>query len=146
MIQKSIDEPNANLKFLEELKKTRATDELNNIINIGACNVHAVHGAFETEVLSRGWDIKKLLKGAHCILHDIPARREDHFRNTGSTKYLLLFVPVGWIEDKDAAERLRELQSNIVKIFDFWEGLVKSKRLNSRTYLNVLTHIEFRLL
>ena len=138
IIQILIDGSNTNLKFLEELKKTRTTDELNDIINIGTCNLRTVHGAFKTGVLSSGWDIKKLLKSSQCILHDTPAKREDYFNITGSTKYALPFVSTRW--------RLIELWPNIVKIFDFWEGLVKSKRQSSKSYLNVLNHIKDKLI
>ena len=95
------------------MKKTRHTDEVNDIINIGTCNLHTDHGGF----LSSGWDIKKLLKGAHPILHDTPARREDYFNITGSTEYPLPFVSTIWMEDKVIAERLTELWPNIAKIF-----------------------------
>ena len=74
-----MNEPNTSLKFLVELKKTKAAVELNNIIDMGTCNHHTVQGIFETGVLSSGWDIKKLKNGAHCILHDTAARIEYHF-------------------------------------------------------------------
>ena len=46
------------------------------------------------------------------------------------------------MEDKVVAERLIELWLNIVKISDFWEGLVRSKRPSSKSCLNMLTHIK----
>ena len=42
-----MDGPNTNLKFLEENKKKRETEELKDIIDIGTCNLHTVHGSFE---------------------------------------------------------------------------------------------------
>ena len=73
---------NTNLKFLEELKKIKTADELNNIIDIGTCNLHTVYGAFETGILSSGWNTKKLLKGAYCALHDTRDVREDYINIT----------------------------------------------------------------
>ena len=44
-----------------------------------------MHGAFKTGVESTDWKIKKILKAAFQILHDSPARREDHKSITGCT-------------------------------------------------------------
>ena len=92
-----MDGPNTNLKFLEELKKTRATAELNDIVNFSICNLHAVHhGAFETGVLSSGFGIKKLLEGAHHIIHNTPARKEDYFNITRFNKIPSLYQLDRW--------------------------------------------------
>ena len=77
IIQISVDGTNTNLKFLDELKKTRATDELNDVINMGTCNLYTVQNIFEIGVSSSGWDIKKLLKGAQPALHDTHAMKEE---------------------------------------------------------------------
>ena len=76
--------------------------------------------------------MKKFLKGSHRILADTLARREDYFNIPGSTTYDLPFCNTRWIEDKPVAERLIDVWQNILKIFDFWEGLVKSKRPKSK--------------
>ena len=47
-----MDGLNTNLKFREESNKTRATDELNDNVNIATCSLQFAHGAFETGVLS----------------------------------------------------------------------------------------------
>ena len=43
-------------------------------------------------------------------------------------------------------DRLIELWPNILKIFEFWEGLVKFKRPKSKSYTNVLSHIQDTLI
>ena len=91
IIQVSMDGPNTNLKFLEEYKKRRETEELKDIIDIGTCILHTVHGSFEKVVERSNWEMKKLLKGSHRILADTPTRREDYFNITGSTTYPLPF-------------------------------------------------------
>ena len=116
-----MDGPNTNLKV-------KAEGELPQFIDIGTCNLHTVHGAFETGATKSGWNLKKLLKGAHQILRDTPARRKDHFNLTGCSKFPLPFVATRWVEDKGLSDRLIELWDNIKKVFDFGEGLAKSKR------------------
>ena len=146
ILQVSMDGPSTNLRFLEELQKEKKADQLREVIDIGTCNLHTVHRSLETGVTKSGWNLKKLLKGAHRILHDTPARREDYFNITGSTKYPLPFVATRWVEDKQVGERLIELWPNILKIFDFWVGLAQSKRPKSNSYKNVLVHITDKLM
>ena len=141
MIQVSTDGPNTNLKFLEEYQKKRVQGELPQFIDIGTCNPHTVRVAFETGVTKRGWNLRKLLKGAHRILRDTPAQREDYFNLTGYSKFPLPFVATRWVEDKGVPDRLIELWDNIKKVFDFWEGLAKSKRPKSKSYENVKARI-----
>ena len=109
MIQVSMDGANANLKVLEEYQKKRVEGELPQFIDIGTCNLHIVHGAFETGATKSGWNLKKLLKGAHRILRDTPARREDYFNLTGCNKFPLPFVATTWVEGKGVSDRLIEL-------------------------------------
>ena len=42
-----------------------------------------------------------------------------------------------WIENKKASDRLSEVWDNVKKMVAFWEGLPKSKRPSSRSYLTV---------
>ena len=90
--------------------------------------------------------IIQVSKGSHRILAATPARREDYFNITGSTTYPLPFCSTRWIEDKPVAERLIDVWRNILKIFDFWEGLVKSKQPKSKSYDNVKAHINDKLI
>ena len=43
-----MDAPNMNWKVLSDMKKEREEAGLNNLINIGSCNLHVVHGALKS--------------------------------------------------------------------------------------------------
>ena len=47
LIQISMDGPISNLRFLSEIKKLKINDELASLINIGSCNLHAIHGTLK---------------------------------------------------------------------------------------------------
>ena len=64
LVQISMDGPNSNPTFLSEMKKLRIEDELASRIDIGSCNLHAIHGAFKTGSESSGWNLHKILKDA----------------------------------------------------------------------------------
>ena len=130
------------LIFLSEMKKLRIEDELSSLIDIGSCNLYVIHGAFKTSSESSGWNLRKILKGAFALLHDTPARRDDYFNLTGSSEYPLQFCGTRWVEGKMLAEKLIKLWPNTIKVFDFWNGLCKSKRRCSKSYENTRTGIE----
>ena len=146
ILQVSVDGPNTNIKFLDCLKKERVDNELSGLIDIGSCNLHTVHGCFADGVKASGWNLKKLLKGCYHLFHDTAARREDYFTLTGYDKFPFQFIVTRWVEDKKVASRLILIWPNILKIYDFWEGLAKSKRPSSKSYKNVLAHIDDKLI
>ena len=146
MLQVSMDRPNTNLLFLDCLQKERKDDGLSELIDIGSCNLHTVHGCLEAGVKASGWDLKKLLKGCHRLLHDTAARRDDYYRLTGSPKFPFPFIVTRWVEDRKVADRLILVWPNMLKIYEFWEGLAKSKCPKSKSYINVLVHISDKLI
>jgi len=48
IFQISMDGPNVNLKFLETVQSERAQNEQHQLIDIGSCGLHTIHGAFKT--------------------------------------------------------------------------------------------------
>ena len=73
-----MDGPNVNLKFLNDAAKDRVANEQHELIFVGTCDLHVIHGGFKTDAESTDWKIKKILKAAFQILHDSPARHEDY--------------------------------------------------------------------
>ena len=56
LVQVSMDGPNTNLKFLQELRS---------LIDIGSCSLHIIHGAFKTGSEATNWKLDKVLKGVY---------------------------------------------------------------------------------
>ena len=81
-VQVSMDGPNTNLKFLQELSS---------LIGIGSCSLHIIHGGFKTSSEATNLKHEKELKGAYKVLHDSPARRDDYRSITESFAYPLQF-------------------------------------------------------
>ena len=142
LIQISMDGTNTNLKFLSEMKIEREKNEQSKLIDIGSCSLHSIHGAFKSGSEKSGWDLHKILKGSFTLLHDSPARREDYFNITGSVDYPLQFCGTRCVEEKKVAEKLIKLWPNMVKLYDFWSSLAKSKRPDSKSYENVKKGID----
>ena len=136
MIQVGMDGPSVNWSFVEKLKSSRDKNELPGLIDVGSCNLHVVHGAFKTGVESTTWNVKPTLKGSFYLLHDAPSRRAIYV-NLGGVKYPQFFCGSRWVEDKAVAERLVEIWPQMVKLIDYFGGLVPSKRPKCKSYTNV---------
>ena len=63
LIQISMDGPNANLKFLSEIKKFRIRDEIASLTYIGSYNLHVIHREFKICSESSHWNLHEILKG-----------------------------------------------------------------------------------
>ena len=61
MLQVSVDGPNVNWAFYDELRKHHEREELPSLINIGSCDLHIVHRALKTCVTATEWNLKGIL-------------------------------------------------------------------------------------
>ena len=82
MIQVSMDGPSTSWKFFNLLQNDRVEKEQHNLIDIGSCSLHIIHGAFKTGAESCCSNMKVILKGAFTILDHTPARREDYITHS----------------------------------------------------------------
>ena len=110
LIQLSMDGPNINWKMLDLIVEDRNSNETHpNLLDVGSCSLHVVHGAFRTGMKQTDWGIDLLLKSLCRHLHETPARKEDYTKMTGSEVFPLQFCGHRWLEDKRVAERAVEM-------------------------------------
>ena len=96
-----MDRPNTNWKFFKFLKRYRLENEQHQLIDIGYCGLHIIHGTFKTGAESTNWGLKKVLQEAFILLHDSPTRRGDYVSLTGSDKFPLSFWAKMWIKKEN---------------------------------------------
>ena len=63
LIQLFMDGPSTNWKLLDELSEDRVNSypELPELINVGSCGLHIIHGAFKRGAIATWWHIDNLL-------------------------------------------------------------------------------------
>lgn len=108
LISISMDGPNVNFKFLNNLQQEHG--ELHGgrqLISVGSCGLHTVHNSFKTGFSV--WNIEKLLRAMHYVFHNVPARREDYTKLTGTSLFPLPFCGHRWVENLPVAERAIEV-------------------------------------
>ena len=91
LLQISIDGPSVNWAFLKEIQKHREQEELSQLIIVGSCGLHIIHGAFQTGATTTCWNIKGILKAIYKLLLDSPAHRADYISVTGSMLFPFSF-------------------------------------------------------
>ena len=91
LYQISMGGPNFNLKIYREFVQKCKDENYHSLIDIGSCGLHVIHGSLGTGVDDSQWGLKKLIKGAYQLRHDIPARRDDYESITGSSTYSFNF-------------------------------------------------------
>ena len=80
MLQLSLDRPKMNWRVLGLWNSFRGEKEWNDLLNIGSCGLHAIHGAFKTGVKATKWDIEQILRSMWKIFHDSPTQRQTYLR------------------------------------------------------------------
>lgn len=120
VISVSMDGPNVNLKMIKNLKEEWKEMLLHQLIDLGTCNLHVLSGAFKTGAEKVDWKILKTLKGSYQIFHDCPTRREDYTLVTGSNSFPQFFSATRWLENKEPADRLLLIWTNISKVWNWW--------------------------
>lgn len=117
ILQLGMDGPNVNLKvhrlYVEDRKKL--DKEMPDLIDIGTCSLHVIHGALQTGMKKSGWEIERVLKCLWRLFHDTYVRRTSYTDITNSTVFPLKFCATRWVEDEPVASRALKIWPNIVK-------------------------------
>lgn len=104
LLQIPMDGPNVNWRFYQDLLQVRKSQELPELLNIGSCGLHIVHGSLQKGVTDTGWKLGNIMRCLWWLFHDSPARREDVASVTSCPLYPLKFCPHRWVEDACVAE------------------------------------------
>lgn len=139
VIQISMDGPNVNHKFYRDYtdERKKMHPDTSNLVDIGSCGLHVVHGAFKTGANTTGWQIDNLLRSLWYLFADSPARRADYTTITASETFPLQFCSTRWVEDVSVAERAVCVWANVCKYVEAVSSGPKSKIPKSASYKSV---------
>lgn len=101
LLSVGMDGPNVNFKFLDLLQKELYGGA--QVVTVGSCGLHTLHNALKAGFTS--WQLEKLLQAMHFLFLNVPARREDFTKLTGSSCFPLPFCGHRWVENVLVAER-----------------------------------------
>ena len=146
MIQIGMYGPNINWKLLNMIKEKEDQFDRNpqapNILEIGSCSLHVIHGAFGTAESATDWNLRKFLKNCHSIFKKSPAKRSDyltaddlHSSHVGKdTSYLfsLKFCGHRWLENSKAISRILDIFPYLQKYFGWLSNEKKMPKKDER--------------
>lgn len=125
VFQISMDGPNVNWAFHEKLQQHIKEEFDCQIMNIGSCGLHVMHGAFKHGCTASEWQIDSFLKSIYTLFHETPARREDFEKKTASVIFPKKYCQHRWLENVPVVERALEFLPNLKKYVE----AVKKKEL-----------------
>jgi hypothetical protein len=106
LIQVSMDGPSVNWKFLPQL------------LDLGSCGLHVIHGAFQTGHKAASWAVNETLRGLFGLFKDSPVRRADYISQTGNALFPKKCCQVRWLANADVANRAIEVLPHVKKFVD----------------------------
>ena len=125
MAQISMDGPNVNWKFYDEMKMNLSEEFHTTPINIGSCGIHTVHNSFKAGVVATEWGTSSLLSSLYYHFKDSPVRRVDYVKVTKNSQLPLKFVSHRWLENVVVSERALDIWRNI----EVYVKAVREKRI-----------------
>ena len=83
--QISIAGPSMNWAIVDVVCEYRMLEDLNapELLNIGPCGIHVLHGAYQTAHGTNDWEVGKTLKADHSVFKTSAARRSDYLSDNG---------------------------------------------------------------
>ena len=129
LVQVSVDCPNINWKTVEIIEDHRKIQDPNcpNLIVIGSCGLHVLHGAYGAGQNATDWSLDKFLKVIYSMFKMAPARREDYLiannlhesHKSKNVSYLFAqkFCRHRWLENGAALRRAIEINQNLKVYF-----------------------------
>ena len=73
-----MDGPNVNQLLYYIITEERKENGHPELINVGLCSFHGVHGAFHTGEKKTNWGIENVLKSLYNLFDETTARREEY--------------------------------------------------------------------
>jgi hypothetical protein len=116
LMQVSMDGPSVNWKFIDLLSNALREDMImTELVELGSCGLHVIHGAFQTGHRASGWDVNSGLRSMYGLFKDSPARRADYIAITHNKTFPKKFCQVRWVENVDVAERALQVLCHVKK-------------------------------
>ena len=144
LTQISMDGPNVNWKAIRFIDENRKLDdpECNNLLCIGSCGLHVLHGSFGTAQHVAEWDVDKFYKNIFSIFKKSPARREDYLETNDllvshedkEVAYLFpeIFCGHTWLENGKVLKRAISILPYLKKYFLFLKEKKKMPKQDNR--------------
>ena len=132
MVQVSMDGPNINWKFYDNLKTKLSQEFDTKLINIHWI-MWVVHDSFKAGVSASEWAVSAVLSSLYYLFKDAPARREDFQNTTQTTVMPLKFFGHRWLENVPVCERAITVWGSV----ELFVKAVKEEKPDNKSYTTI---------
>lgn len=147
ILQISMDGPNVNKKFFNNLKSyLKDNGDANSpvILDLGSCGLHTVHNAFRAGIKATKWNVVPFLRSLYNLFKHVPARRADYTHYSNSKVFPKKFCDIRWVENVVVSARAIEILPFVIK---YIQGVKKDKKEpKCDSYVIVASAIEDKFL
>ena len=98
LVQVSMDSPNINWSFLEQLSSDLHDEYGTTMLFLDSCGLHVIYGSLTTGHKATNWKVQVQLKSFFKLFKDSPERRADYIDFTGCSQFPKKFCSVRWLE------------------------------------------------
>lgn len=131
ILQVAMTGPYVNWNYLKAVGDYREENGQPKLINIGNCDIQAIHEAFKLGSKKTGWGLKEILISLHSVIHENPRRRSEFYEITETNLLPLQFNDRCWIENGMVAQRAIEVWESVCEYIESWDSLPYSKQPTS---------------
>ena len=85
-----MDGPSVNCNVLDKISEKRS--EFEQLLVIGSCSQHVLHGVFKNGVTITKWDLGKVLKSILYLFYDSPAKTDIYMCGGETDVFLLRYL------------------------------------------------------
>lgn len=130
LVQLSMDGPNVNWAVHKEVAvfKSDNSSTCPEILELGSCGLHIMHGAYKTGQNATTWNVQKLLRSSFYLFKKSPARRSDylHANNIEDNEDCRAEFPTSfcghhWLENGTSITRLISVLHKIQTYIKYME-------------------------
>ena len=87
-----MDGPSVNWNVLDIVSEKKNENEFRQLLVIGSCSQHVLHGVFKNGVTIMKWVLGKMLKSVFYLFQDSPARRNIYMREGETDVFTLRYL------------------------------------------------------
>ena len=113
LVQVSMDGPNVNWSFLEQLSSDLHDQYGTTVLFLGSCGLHVINGSLTTGHKAANWKEQVQLKSFFKLFKDSPAREADYIDFTVCNQFPKKVCSVRLVENVEASERVLEVFKHI---------------------------------
>lgn len=140
------DGPNVNKGVWQTINEKVKQSGSNGLLNIGTCNLHVVHNAFEKGIKEYGNAVQEFAIDLHSFFKHSSARKDDYaihqFDMDIDEHVFMRYVPTRWVRLGAVVDSIIEQWGPMLKYFRELEKMDSKKQPTSKAFRRIMMRLK----